>query len=104
MSFLGSSSTGTSTTATSSAVTGQELLNDITINNPPEDSIEDISFSPQQDLLAVASWDKKFEFMKLILIQEIIWVEQCMNMKLQFSVLDGLLMGRKLYQVVPTIK
>ena len=59
MSFLGSSSTGTSTTATSSAVTGQELLNDITINNPPEDSIEDISFSPQQDLLAVASWDKK---------------------------------------------
>lgn len=58
MSFLGSAAT-TSTTSASSAVTGQELLNDITINNPPEDSIEDLSFSPQQDLLAVASWDKK---------------------------------------------
>ncbi|WLF80064.1 RNA export factor gle2 [Lodderomyces elongisporus] len=56
MSFLTASSAPTSTT---SAATGQELMNDITINNGPEDSIEDISFSPQQDLLAVASWDKK---------------------------------------------
>lgn len=56
MSFLGSSTTATNS---SSASTGQELLNDITINNPPEDSISDLSFSPQQDLLAASSWDKK---------------------------------------------
>lgn len=56
MSFLNSSP---STSSASSTATGQELVNDILVNNPPEDSIEDISFSPQQDLLAVASWDKK---------------------------------------------
>ncbi|KAG7666075.1 GLE2 [[Candida] subhashii] len=56
MSFLGASTTSSSS---SSASTGQELINDITINNAPEDSITDLSFSPQQDLLAVASWDKK---------------------------------------------
>lgn len=39
--------------------TDQELANDITINNPPEDLISSISFSKQQDLLAVASWDRK---------------------------------------------
>lgn len=42
-----------------SAATGQELINDITINNGPEDTITDLSFSPVQDILAVASWDKK---------------------------------------------
>lgn len=42
-----------------SAANGQELVNDITINNGPEDTISDLAFSPQQDLLAVASWDKK---------------------------------------------
>lgn len=57
MSFLNRSTT--STTATASAATGQELANDITINNAPEDSISDLSFSPTQDLLAAASWDKK---------------------------------------------
>ncbi|CAI5760532.1 unnamed protein product [Candida verbasci] len=59
MSFLGSSSTAGAGAATSSAATGQELLQDISINNPPDDSIEDLSFSPQQDLLSVSSWDKK---------------------------------------------
>lgn len=53
MSFLSAS------TQQTSAATGQELINDITINNGPEDSITDLAFSPQQDLLAVASWDKK---------------------------------------------
>lgn len=48
-----------SSSANSSVSTGQELINDISLNNPPEDSISDLSFSPQQDLLAVASWDKK---------------------------------------------
>lgn len=54
MSFLGGS-----TNSSASTSTGQELNDDITLNNPPEDSITDLSFSSTQDLLAVASWDKK---------------------------------------------
>lgn len=45
--------------ATTSAATGQELVNDSTVVNSPTDSITDVSFSPQLDLLAVASWDNK---------------------------------------------
>lgn len=56
MSFLGRS---TNPATSASAPTGQELVNDISINNPPEDSISDLAFSNQQDLLAAASWDKK---------------------------------------------
>ena len=56
MSFLANNPA--TNTAASSSSNGQELLNDITINNPPEDSISDLSFSPQQDLLVVASWDR----------------------------------------------
>lgn len=56
MSFVSSTSL---LSAQTSAATGQELVNDITLNNGPEDTITDLSFSPQQDLLAVASWDKK---------------------------------------------
>lgn len=36
-----------------------ELSKDVALNNPPEDSISDIDFSPQSQHLAVASWDKK---------------------------------------------
>lgn len=36
-----------------------ELENDVTISNPPEDSISDISFSSQGDFLSVSSWDNK---------------------------------------------
>lgn len=36
-----------------------DLSKDIQLNNGPEDSISHISFSPQSDHLAVASWDKK---------------------------------------------
>lgn len=36
-----------------------DLKNDIALNNPPEDSVSDLAFSPQADYLAVASWDKK---------------------------------------------
>lgn len=43
----------------SSAANGQELINDITINNGPEDTISDLAFNPVQNILAVASWDKK---------------------------------------------
>lgn len=53
MSFLNS------TTQQSSAATGRELLGDILVNNGPEDTVTDLAFSPQLDLLAVASWDKK---------------------------------------------
>ncbi|KAF8002304.1 mRNA export factor [Metschnikowia aff. pulcherrima] len=53
MSFLGNTASQTS------AATGQELVNDITVNNGPEDTVTDLAFSPQQDLLAVSSWDKK---------------------------------------------
>lgn len=53
MSFL------TNTTTTLSAANGQELMGDITINNGPEDTITDLAFSPQLDMLAVALWDKK---------------------------------------------
>ena len=55
MSYLGTSSGPT----TATAATGKELLNDVTVSNPPEDSVSDLSFSPTQDMLAVASWDKK---------------------------------------------
>ena len=36
-----------------------DLSKDVALNNPPEDSISDISFSSQSEHLAVASWDKK---------------------------------------------
>lgn len=39
--------------------TEADLANDIIVQNPPEDSISDISFSSQSDLFSVASWDKK---------------------------------------------
>ncbi|KAK6458137.1 WD40-repeat-containing domain protein [Scheffersomyces xylosifermentans] len=57
MSFLGSSA-NVSSTATTTNTPGQ-VINDVNVNNPPEDSISDLSFSPQQDLLAAASWDRK---------------------------------------------
>lgn len=50
---------GSSLAAPTSAATGNELINDITVNNGPEDSVADLAFSPLQDMLAVASWDKK---------------------------------------------
>ncbi|ABN66042.2 nuclear pore protein [Scheffersomyces stipitis CBS 6054] len=53
MSFLNSASPASTTTGPGS------VINDITVNNPPDDSITDLSFSPQQDLLAAASWDRK---------------------------------------------
>lgn len=43
----------------STSITNQELKNDIEVIQPPEDSISGVSFSPQAELLAVSSWDKK---------------------------------------------
>lgn len=36
-----------------------DLSKDVAVKDPPEDSVSCISFSPQTDHLAVASWDKK---------------------------------------------
>ena len=36
-----------------------DISKDVPLNQPPEDGISDLSFSPTTDHLAVASWDKK---------------------------------------------
>ena len=48
-----------SSTTTSASNTQGDISKDVPINNPPEDSISDLSFSPQSEHIAVASWDKK---------------------------------------------
>lgn len=48
---------GTNTQSQTNSV--GDLSKDVALNSPPEDSISDISFSPQSEHLAVASWDKK---------------------------------------------
>ncbi|KAI0463398.1 hypothetical protein LJB42_003425 [Komagataella kurtzmanii] len=53
MSFLSSSNVNVT------QGTVQDLQNDVVVGNGPEDSISDLAFSPQAELLAVASWDKK---------------------------------------------
>ncbi|KAI9676741.1 MAG: RNA export factor gle2 [Trizodia sp. TS-e1964] len=45
-------------TAAANAATG-DLSKDIEVKDPPDDSISDISFCPQAELLAVGSWDNK---------------------------------------------
>lgn len=49
----------TGSTGTASAMASdKDLANDITINNPANDSISDVVFSPQQDFLfSASSWD-----------------------------------------------
>lgn len=59
MAFFGSGSAGNSGVSTTMA-SERDLANDIIINNPAEDSISDIAFSPQQDFMfSVSSWDNK---------------------------------------------
>ena len=48
---------GTSSSSTSNTL--GDLSKDIAISNPPEDTVSDLAFSSQRDLLAVSSWDKK---------------------------------------------
>jgi len=36
-----------------------DISKDVALSTPPEDGISDLSFSPQSEHLAVASWDKK---------------------------------------------
>ena len=56
MSLFGASAPAASS---ASSTTQGDLKNDVELTQPPEDSISDLAFSPKQDLLAVASWDKK---------------------------------------------
>jgi mRNA export factor len=57
------------TTAAATSNTVGDLKQDIALNNPPEDSISDLAFSPAQnqasDFLAVASWDKKIRIYEI---------------------------------------
>ncbi|ONH66966.1 Nucleoporin GLE2 [Cyberlindnera fabianii] len=46
-------------TANATQGTEADLANDIIVQNPPEDSISDMAFSPQAEFFSVASWDKK---------------------------------------------
>lgn len=51
-----------SSSSSSTTNTLGELKNDMPLDNPPTDSISDLSFSPAPngpDFLAVASWDNK---------------------------------------------
>lgn len=49
-------STAQSSSATS---TTGDISKDATLNNPPEDGISDLMFSPAGDFLSLASWDGK---------------------------------------------
>lgn len=61
--LFGSAATSSSA---SSANTLGDLSKDIPLNNPPEDSISDLSFSPVSEHLAVASWDKKVRIYEIL--------------------------------------
>lgn len=50
---------GSNTTTTTKPAGDLNAANDRDLANPPEDSISDLAFSPQAELLSVASWDKK---------------------------------------------
>lgn len=50
---------GTAASAPGAANTTGDISKDVAINQPPEDSISDLRFSPISEHLAVASWDKK---------------------------------------------
>lgn len=58
MSTLFGSATAASS-STSAANTTGDISKDVALNQPPEDGISDMAFSPVSDHLAVASWDKK---------------------------------------------
>jgi mRNA export factor len=51
---------GSTTSASSSASNSSgDISKDVALNQPPDDSISDLSFSSAADYLAVASWDKR---------------------------------------------
>lgn len=50
---------GAGQSSAAASATQGDISKDVQVQNPPEDSISDLSFSPTSDHLAVASWDKK---------------------------------------------
>lgn len=56
MSLFGQAAAASTTATTGNA---NDLVGDRDLTSPPEDSISDLSFSPQAEFLAVSSWDKK---------------------------------------------
>jgi len=50
---------GAASASAGAANTTGDISKDVALNQPPEDSISDMAFSPASDHLAVASWDKK---------------------------------------------
>ena len=58
-SFFGQQSAAAAAASASANTTLGDLKNDVAVNNPPEDSISAIRFSPAAEYLAAASWDKK---------------------------------------------
>ncbi|KAF2139960.1 uncharacterized protein K452DRAFT_231599 [Aplosporella prunicola CBS 121167] len=50
---------GSASSAAASNPTQGDISKDVTVANPPSDSISEISFCPTQDLLAAASWDSE---------------------------------------------
>ena len=59
MSLFGSGSGSAAATNNSATSTVGDNSKDVAVTMPPDDSIQDICFSPQSEHLAVASWDKK---------------------------------------------
>jgi WD40 repeat protein len=58
MAYFNGSAPAAPTSGAASSTQG-ELNSDIALTSPPEDSVSDLSFSKQAELLAVSSWDKK---------------------------------------------
>src|SRR3954447_26749435 len=55
---------GTAAAAGATNTTG-DISKDVALNQPPEDGISDLRFSPASDHLAVASWDKKLRIYEI---------------------------------------
>jgi len=47
------------TAASAANQTQGDISKDVAVDNPPSDSISNITFSPKADYLAVSSWDNK---------------------------------------------
>lgn len=59
MSLFGSTPASVSSTTSQVLGTAADLQSDRDLTSPPEDSVSSLSFSPQAEILAVGSWDKK---------------------------------------------
>jgi mRNA export factor len=51
--------TPTTTATSSSSIISGDISKDVALNQPPDDSISALAFSPSADFLAVSSWDKR---------------------------------------------